>query len=155
VSPRHQVRGCLLTLAFRHHEHCTPTHGYEPTREAAMAAFAAGEMNVSNVSIAHCAGLIPTIYIWLVAQIWDLSGDEPGNHEREPPLTTARMRPRTRCALPHRCRERMIELRFHLPLPFFPPRNGCKMNGPTCLGKSFRNASCTWAALLVPHSLGL
>jgi hypothetical protein len=30
----------MLTLAFGHHEDRTPTHGYEPTREAAMAAFA-------------------------------------------------------------------------------------------------------------------
>ena len=30
----------LWTLALGHHEHRTPTHGYEPTREAAMAAFA-------------------------------------------------------------------------------------------------------------------
>src|SRR5262249_60671290 len=28
------------TLAFGHHEDRWPTHGYEPTREAAMAAFA-------------------------------------------------------------------------------------------------------------------
>jgi hypothetical protein len=28
----------LSTLAFGHHEDRTPTHGYEPTREAAMAA---------------------------------------------------------------------------------------------------------------------
>ena len=28
------------TLAFEHHEGRTPTHGYEATREAAMAAFA-------------------------------------------------------------------------------------------------------------------
>jgi hypothetical protein len=28
------------TLAFGHHENRTPTHGYEPTREAATAAFA-------------------------------------------------------------------------------------------------------------------
>jgi hypothetical protein len=28
------------TLAFGHHEDRTPTHGYEPTREDAMAAFA-------------------------------------------------------------------------------------------------------------------
>jgi hypothetical protein len=28
------------TLAYGHHEDRTPTHGYEPTREAAMAAFA-------------------------------------------------------------------------------------------------------------------
>jgi hypothetical protein len=28
------------TLAFGHHEDRTPIHGYEPTREAAMAAFA-------------------------------------------------------------------------------------------------------------------
>jgi hypothetical protein len=30
----------MLTFAFVHHEDWTPTHGYEPTREAAMAAFA-------------------------------------------------------------------------------------------------------------------
>jgi hypothetical protein len=29
----------LWTLAFGHHQDRTPTHGYEPTREAAMAAF--------------------------------------------------------------------------------------------------------------------
>jgi hypothetical protein len=28
------------TLAFEHHEDRMPTHGYEPTRQAAMAAFA-------------------------------------------------------------------------------------------------------------------
>jgi hypothetical protein len=28
------------TLAFGHHEDRTPTHGYEPTREGAMTAFA-------------------------------------------------------------------------------------------------------------------
>ena len=30
----------LWTLAYGQHEDCTPTHGYEATREAAMAAFA-------------------------------------------------------------------------------------------------------------------
>ena len=30
----------MWALAFGHHEDCTPAHGYEPTREAAMAAFA-------------------------------------------------------------------------------------------------------------------
>jgi len=30
----------MWTLAFRHHEDRTPTHGYAATREAAMAAFA-------------------------------------------------------------------------------------------------------------------
>jgi len=30
----------MWTLAFGHREDRTPTHGYEPTREAAMAAFA-------------------------------------------------------------------------------------------------------------------
>jgi hypothetical protein len=29
----------VWTLAFGHHEDRTPTHGYEATREAAMAAF--------------------------------------------------------------------------------------------------------------------
>jgi hypothetical protein len=37
VTRRHAV---AWTLAFGHHEDRTPTHGYEPTREAAMAAFA-------------------------------------------------------------------------------------------------------------------
>ena len=30
----------MWTLAFGHHEDRIPTHGYEPTREAAMTAFA-------------------------------------------------------------------------------------------------------------------
>jgi hypothetical protein len=30
----------MWTLAFGHHDDRKPTHGYEPTREAAMAAFA-------------------------------------------------------------------------------------------------------------------
>ena len=30
----------LWTLIYGHRENWTPTHGYEPTREAAMAAFA-------------------------------------------------------------------------------------------------------------------
>ena len=30
----------LWTLAYEHHKDRTPTHGYEATREAAMAAFA-------------------------------------------------------------------------------------------------------------------
>jgi hypothetical protein len=30
----------MWTLAFGHHEDCTPTHGYAATREAAMTAFA-------------------------------------------------------------------------------------------------------------------
>ena len=29
----------LCTLAFEHHKDCTPTHGYDATREAAMTAF--------------------------------------------------------------------------------------------------------------------
>jgi hypothetical protein len=29
----------MWTLIFPHHEGCTPAHAYEPTREAAMAAF--------------------------------------------------------------------------------------------------------------------
>jgi hypothetical protein len=32
----------MWTLAFWHHEDRTPTHGYEATCEAAMAAFAKG-----------------------------------------------------------------------------------------------------------------
>ena len=34
----------MWTLAFWHHEDRTPTHGYEPTREAAMAAFAKADL---------------------------------------------------------------------------------------------------------------
>ena len=34
----------MWTLAFGHHEDRTPTHGYEPTREAAMTAFAKGAL---------------------------------------------------------------------------------------------------------------
>jgi hypothetical protein len=30
----------MWTLIYGHHEDRSPTHGYEPTREAAMAAFA-------------------------------------------------------------------------------------------------------------------
>jgi hypothetical protein len=30
----------MWTLAYGHHDDRTPTHGYEPPREAAMAAFA-------------------------------------------------------------------------------------------------------------------
>ena len=30
----------MWTLAYGHHEDRTPTHGYEPTRDAAMTAFA-------------------------------------------------------------------------------------------------------------------
>ena len=33
-------RSWMWTLAFGYHEDRTPTHGYEPTCEAAMAAFA-------------------------------------------------------------------------------------------------------------------
>jgi hypothetical protein len=32
----------IWTLAFEYHEDRTPTHSYEPTREAAMAAVAKG-----------------------------------------------------------------------------------------------------------------
>ena len=38
IPPRHPV--WVWTLACRYRQHRTPTHGYEPTREAAMAAFA-------------------------------------------------------------------------------------------------------------------
>jgi hypothetical protein len=40
ASTRARWRTSLWTLAFGYHEDRTPTHGYEPTREAAMAAFA-------------------------------------------------------------------------------------------------------------------
>jgi hypothetical protein len=30
----------MWTLAFSHHEDCSPTHGYEATREDAIGAFA-------------------------------------------------------------------------------------------------------------------
>jgi hypothetical protein len=35
----------MWTLAYAHLEDRTPTHGYEPTREAAMAAFAESRYN--------------------------------------------------------------------------------------------------------------
>ena len=35
-----QDRQWMWTLAYGQHEDRTPTHGYEPTRDAAMAAFA-------------------------------------------------------------------------------------------------------------------
>jgi hypothetical protein len=35
-----QDRQWMWTLAYGYHEDRRPTHGYEPTREAAMAAFA-------------------------------------------------------------------------------------------------------------------
>jgi hypothetical protein len=37
---RHRRTPWVRTLAFGHHEDRPPTHGYEPTREAVMAAFA-------------------------------------------------------------------------------------------------------------------
>jgi hypothetical protein len=36
------------TLAYGFHENRSPTHGYEPTREAAMAAFAASGRHFEN-----------------------------------------------------------------------------------------------------------
>jgi hypothetical protein len=36
----------MWTLAFGHHQHHTPTHGYAPTRETAMAAF--GKIRAGN-----------------------------------------------------------------------------------------------------------
>jgi hypothetical protein len=39
-QPRRLGAPWLWTLAFGHHEDRWPTHGYEPTREAATAAFA-------------------------------------------------------------------------------------------------------------------
>jgi hypothetical protein len=35
-----ESRQWMWTLAYGYHDDRTPTHGYEPTREAAMAAFA-------------------------------------------------------------------------------------------------------------------
>jgi hypothetical protein len=37
VHPAPEHSPWMWTLAFGHHEDCTSTHGYEPTREAAMA----------------------------------------------------------------------------------------------------------------------
>ena len=39
-SAAFEGRQWVWTLAYGFHEDRTPTHGYEPTREAAMAAFA-------------------------------------------------------------------------------------------------------------------
>jgi hypothetical protein len=42
----------MWTLAFGHHEDRWPTHGYEPTRQAAMAAFAeSGRREQSRAAI--------------------------------------------------------------------------------------------------------
>jgi hypothetical protein len=40
TDPRHPVYAKGRCDGHGHHEDRTPTHGYEPTREAAMAAFA-------------------------------------------------------------------------------------------------------------------
>ena len=40
VSAAPDSRPWMWTLAYGHHRNRTPTYGYEPTREAAMAAFA-------------------------------------------------------------------------------------------------------------------
>jgi hypothetical protein len=47
----------MWTLAFGHHEDRTPTHGYEPTREAAMAAFAKTWQRQSKKSPGRVPGL--------------------------------------------------------------------------------------------------
>ena len=44
----------LWTLAYGHHEDHTPTHGYEPTREAAMA-----------IASTPCSPL-PAYSLWMV-----------------------------------------------------------------------------------------
>jgi hypothetical protein len=41
----------MWTLAFGYHEDRTPTHGYEATREAAMAAFAKSWRRESTCNI--------------------------------------------------------------------------------------------------------
>ena len=53
----------MWTLAFGHHEDRTPTHGYEPTREAAMAAFrqelAAGVEQLNPTTEAEATSILP------------------------------------------------------------------------------------------------
>jgi len=44
-----------MWLAFEYHEARTPTHGYEPTREAAMAAFAKSWRRECGSSEKRCA----------------------------------------------------------------------------------------------------
>jgi hypothetical protein len=46
----------MWTLAFGHHEDRTPTHGYGPTREDAMAAFAKLAAGVRAVSFWRYSG---------------------------------------------------------------------------------------------------
>src|SRR5262249_4540410 len=47
------------TLAYSHLEDRTPTHGYEPTREAVMAAFArSGDGNRAALPLARPSGAI-------------------------------------------------------------------------------------------------
>jgi hypothetical protein len=44
----------LWTLAYGYHDDGTPTHGYEPTREAAMAAFARSWRRGSEPPVRSC-----------------------------------------------------------------------------------------------------
>ena len=51
----------LWTLAYGHHEDRTPTHGYEPTREAAMAiASTPCSPLPATTSSCSCAGVTPS-----------------------------------------------------------------------------------------------
>jgi hypothetical protein len=49
------------TLAYGYHYDCTPIHGYEATREAAMAAFAVGSLPAcwARPASGHAAALSP------------------------------------------------------------------------------------------------
>ena len=53
----------MWTLAFGHHEGRTPTHGYEATREAAMAAFAKSwrreQCEIRRVALKQAADALP------------------------------------------------------------------------------------------------
>jgi len=52
----------MWTLAFGHHEDRTPTHGYEATREAAMAAFAKSWRRGHGLAVSSPQAVIRSIH---------------------------------------------------------------------------------------------
>ena len=49
----------MWTVSYGFHEDHTPTHGYKPTREAAMAAFAKSWRRVDARAAPACGGIEP------------------------------------------------------------------------------------------------
>jgi hypothetical protein len=70
----------MWTLAFGHHEDRSPTHGYEPTREAAMAAFAKSwRREHQNDDARHCSHCNGHLFICHNA---DADVQRHGEHDR-------------------------------------------------------------------------